>query len=317
MIEQQTTNSILMVSPASFDYNEQTAANNFYQKLDKSFSGHAGQQQAMRQFEDFVNKLCASGITVHVIDDLAEPVTPDAVFPNNWISFHEDGRVVFYPMYAKNRRPERRDDIPEYLRDKGYHFREKVDLSFFEKDEIFLEGTGSMVLDRENRIAYAAYSPRTHKRALEEFCRRFNYRPMAFHALQPVEKSREAIYHTNVMMYVGKRFSFICLDAIDDPNEKESVIDSLSSSGKEIVPLAETQLLDFAGNMLEVKDGNGRPVTVMSSAAYHSLSREQRAKIEQYSPIVHSDLSVIETLGGGSARCMMAEIFLPQDAGHE
>ena len=251
--------------------------------------------------------------TILVVDDTAAPDTPDSIFPNNWISFHEDGSVAIYPMYAENRRSERREDIPEILKNEyAFSWSQKVDFTFFEREGKFLEGTGSMILDRVNKIVYAALSARTNREALEEFCRRFEYRPVLFTAYQNVNGGRLPIYHTNVMMCVAGEFAILCADSIDDKEEREAVIDSLETTGKEVICITEEQKEYFAGNMLQVENPAKEKFLVMSSAAYGSLSMEQINLIQQYCPIIHSPLDTIEALGGGSARCMMAEIFLPK-----
>ena len=302
-----------MIRPVQFRFNEQTAVNNYYQKKNGGSSGEETQQQARREFDDFVQVLRQHGIAVIVIDDTATPDTPDSIFPNNWISFHEDGRVAVYPMYAENRRLERREDILELLKDiYAFSWTEKVDFTFFEAEGKYLEGTGSMILDRVNKIVYAALSQRTHEEALGEFCRRFTYRPVVFKAFQHVGGERLPIYHTNVMMCVADQFAILCADSIDDRTEREAVINSLEKTGKEVIFISEAQKEYFAGNMLQVTNASGEKFLIMSSAAYDSLSKQQTTAIQKYCAILHSPLHTIEALGGGSARCMMAEIFLPK-----
>ena len=302
-----------MIRPVQFRFNEQTAVNNYYQKKNGGSSGEETQQQARREFDDFVQVLRQHGIAVIVIEDTATPDTPDSIFPNNWISFHEDGRVAVYPMYAENRRLERREDILELLKDNyAFSWTEKVDFTFFEAEGKYLEGTGSMILDRVNKIVYAALSQRTHEEALGEFCRRFTYRPVVFKAFQHVGGERLPIYHTNVMMCVADQFAILCADSIDDRAEREAVINTLEKTGKEVIFISEAQKEYFAGNMLQVTNTSGEKFLIMSSAAYDSLSRQQTTAIQKYCAILHSPLHTIEALGGGSARCMMAEIFLPK-----
>ena len=302
-----------MIRPVQFRFNEQTAVNNYYQKKVEGLNVEEVQAKARSEFDGFVTVLRQHGIEVVVVDDTAVPDTPDSIFPNNWISFHEDGSVVVYPMYAENRRLERREEIPDILKSKyAFSWSQKVDITFFEKEGKFLEGTGSMILDRVNKIAYAALSERTNREAAEEFCRRFGYKPVLFTAYQNANGARLPIYHTNVMMCVAEEFAILCADSIDDQPERETVINSLETSGKEVIFITEEQKGYFAGNMLQVKNPTNEKYLVMSSAAYGSLSERQINTIQQYCPIIHSPLDTIEALGGGSARCMMAEIFLPK-----
>lgn len=301
-----------MVAPVAFRFNDETAANNYYQKVMEGMTSEMAQSKARKEFEDFVTKLRNKGIDVTVVEDLLDPDTPDSIFPNNWVSFHSNGTVVLYPMFAENRRAERRMDILESLREKGMRIEKLVDMTDAEADSIFLEGTGSMILDRENRIAYAAISVRTDEELFYDFCRQMDYRPCVFTANQTVGKERLPIYHTNVMMCVADEFVVICLDSIDDMAERHAVIETIEDSNKEIIEISEEQVGHFAGNMLQLGTKSEK-MLVMSSAAYSSLDDEQISSIEKYGSIVHSSLDVIEACGGGSARCMMAEVFLPQD----
>ena len=309
----QSTNTIMMVRPVRFHYNEQTAANNYFQHEHDEMPLREVQANALKEFDGFVSNLRDHGIEVIVIEDTLEKDTPDSIFPNNWVSFHNDGRVGLYPMYAENRRSERRKDILELLQ-KTHHFEVSgvVDFTPHELVGKFLESTGSMILDRPNRILYAAISSRTDGEVLEEFCKTFRYSAVTFHANQSVEGQRLPIYHTNVMMCIAENFAVICLDAIDDPGERSDVVQSLGKSGKEIIEITEDQLDHFAGNMLQVRSSERQLYLVMSSSAYTSLTDEQLKAIEKYNPILHSPIHTIEELGGGSARCMMAEIFLPR-----
>ncbi|CAL2101381.1 Amidinotransferase [Tenacibaculum sp. 190130A14a] len=309
---QQTTNTILMVRPANFRMNEQTAVNNYYQQELSGMLPASINAKAQQEFDAFVEKLRAVGVEVVVIEDTKEPNTPDALFPNNWISFHKNGDVGIYPMFAENRRLERREDALEILEEKGFAIENVVDYSEAEEEEIFLEGTGSMVLDRVHRKAYCALSPRADEELFIEFCEDFEYTPVVFTANQTVEGNREEIYHTNVMMCVAETFAVVCLDAIDDKKEKKNLLKHLKTDGKEVIAISEKQVNQFAGNMLQVKGENDQVYLVMSSSAYNSLTKEQLHKIEKHNPIVHSSLETIETCGGGSARCMMAEVFLPK-----
>ena len=299
-----------MIRPASFRMNEETAVNNYFQsetQLDPRMVVGAAQ----REFDEFVALLRAKGVNVIVVEDIKENDTPDALFPNNWISMHEDGKVGLYPRFAENRRRERREDILDILEENGFEISEVIDYSSAEEEEVFLEGTGSLILDRENGIAYCALSDRADEELLIEFCEDFEYTPIIFGAYQSADNKRLPIYHTNVMMCVADRFAVICLDSIDDKKERTAVKEQLKSNGKTIVAITEKQMHEFAGNMLQVKATNG-PVLVMSDRAYRSLQPDQIKTLESFGPIIHPKLDIIETCGGGSARCMMAEIFLPQ-----
>ncbi|WP_299123765.1 citrulline utilization hydrolase CtlX [uncultured Tenacibaculum sp.] len=305
----QTTNTILMVRPASFRMNEQTAVNNYYQQELAGMLPASINAKAEAEFDAFVDKLREKGIKVIVVQDTKEPDTPDALFPNNWISFHENGDVAIYPMFAKNRRLEKREDVLDILEENGFEIKNVIDYSEAEEEGIFLEGTGSMILDRQNRKAYCALSPRADEELFIEFCEDFEYTPVVFIANQTVKERREAIYHTNVMMCVGETFAIICLDAIDDKKEKKNVLKHLKLDGKEVIAISEEQVTQFAGNMLQVRGENDKRFLIMSSSAYKSLTKEQLQKIEKHNEVIHSSLETIETCGGGSARCMMAEVF--------
>ena len=310
-IMKQVTNNILMIRPVNFRYNEQTAINNYYQKVLNDMSNDLAQQKALLEFDNFINELRKFGVNVMVIDDKIIPDTPDSIFPNNWVSFHADGSVVLYPMYAKNRRDERRVEIFKLLQTRyGFEINSIIDFTKLEEEEKYLEGTGSMVLDRENKICYAAVSIRTNKIAVMRFCEEFNYRSVLFTANQNVKDKRVVIYHTNVMMCVADNFVIICLDSIDNRKERENVINSIISSGKEIIEITEEQKHRFAGNMLQVK--GDKSYIVMSSSAFNSLTEKQKRLIKSYNDIIYSSLDTIEACGGGSARCMMAEVFLPK-----
>ncbi|KRO53045.1 MAG: amidinotransferase [Cryomorphaceae bacterium BACL11 MAG-121001-bin54] len=307
----QITNNILMIQPVSFRYNEQTAVNNYYQQVLDNLSDEQTQEKALLEFNNLVELLKNVGVNVIVIEDTKKPDTPDSIFPNNWVSFHADGTVGLYPMCAKNRRAERREDIFDTLVDEyGFKIKEIKDFSEFEEHDKYLEGTGSMVLDREHKICYAAISIRTDEIAVMQFCEEFGYRPVCFTANQSVNEERMAIYHTNVMMCVADRFAVICLDTIDDKDERKHVVETLSETGKEIIEITQAQNHRFAGNMLQVM--GDKPYLVMSNSAFSSLNNKQKKTIEKYCPIIYSSLDTIEACGGGSARCMMAEVFLPK-----
>ncbi len=309
----QTTNSILMIRPVAFRMNEQTAVNNYYQKVLDGLTPETVNAKAQAEFDAFVQKLRMVGVDVTVVDDTIDPDTPDSIFPNNWISFHESGDVALYPMFAENRRSERREDILDILEDKGFVINEIMDYTSAEEDSVFLEGTGSLLLDRENGKAYCALSPRADEELMIEFCEDFEFTPVIFEAFQTVNGERKLIYHTNVMMCLGDTFAVICADSIDDKKERKMVLDSLRGDEKEIILISEDQVNNFAGNMLEVKGADDRRYLVMSSSAYNSLTKKQIAQLEEHITILHSSLDTIEACGGGSARCMMAEIFLPKE----
>ena len=304
----QITNNIMMIEPVSFNYNTETAINNYYQINNTALSKEEIQQKALKEFKEFVSLLRSKNINVIVFKDTENPKTPDSIFPNNWVSFHIDGEIVLYPMYAKNRRLERRNDIIQKLRD-DFIVTKINDFSYYENQELYLEGTGSMILDRENKICYAAISDRTNKNIVNDFCNQLNFKPVLFTSYQDVRGKRLAIYHTNVMMCITTNFAIVCLDSIDCDEEKDRVIDILNETKKEIISISEEQTNKFAGNMLEVE--GDKKYLVMSKSAYSCLTENQIKKINKYCEILYSDLSTIEDYGGGSARCMMAEIFLP------
>lgn len=309
----QTTNSILMIRPVAFRMNEQTAVNNYYQKVLDNLLPATVNAKAQEEFDAFVKKLRVVGVNVIVVDDTLNPDTPDSIFPNNWISFHENGDVALYPMFAENRREERREDVLDLLEDNGFVINEIMDYTSAEEDSFYLEGTGSIVLDRENSKAYCALSPRADEELFIEFCEDFEYSPVIFEAFQTVNGERKLIYHTNVMMCVGETFAVICADCIDDKKERKMVLDSLRGDEKEVILITEAQVNTFAGNMLEVKGADDRRYLIMSNAAHQSLTKKQIAQLEEHVTILSSSLDTIEACGGGSARCMMAEIFLPRE----
>jgi len=299
----QTTSQLLMIRPVDFKFNAQTAGNNKFQQASEQTNI---QDLALKEFDDFVNILRENKVEVTVIDDTLQPETPDSIFPNNWVSFHEDGSVFLYPMFSENRRLERREDILALL---GHHFQvsQVKDLSAFEKTEIYLEGTGSMVLDRDQRIAYACLSLRTNLFVLEEFCRLAAYTAVTFNA---TDASGFPIYHTNVMMCVADRYAVVCLESVPDVTEREKLLNSLLSTHKEIIDISPDQMNHFAGNMLQVKNTDGQALLVMSEQAYLSLTPKQITALTSYNRIIYAPLYNIEKNGGGSARCMLAEIHL-------
>ncbi|MEY2703224.1 MAG: hypothetical protein RLY43_1862 [Bacteroidota bacterium] len=308
----QTTNTIVMIRPVAFRMNEQTAVNNYYQKVLNDLTPETVNFKAQQEFDHFVEKLKNFGVNVIVIQDTKQPDTPDSVFPNNWISFHETGDVVLYPMFAENRRLERREDVLDILEEAGFEIKEVMDYTSAEEDNVFLEGTGSILLDREFNKAYCALSPRADEELFIEFCEDFDMSPVIFEAFQTVNGERKHIYHTNVMMCIAETFAVICADCIDDKQERKMVLENLKSDGKELIFITEDQVNNFAGNMLQVRGKNDKRYLVMSDSAYHSLTKEQLAKIEKHTEILHTSLDCIEACGGGSARCMMAEVFLPK-----
>jgi len=307
----QITNNILMIRPIAFRMNEETAVNNYFQKNVEEEKDQLT-AKAQKEFDDFVSKLRKVGVEVTVIDDVLENNTPDSIFPNNWISFHANGNIALYPMFAENRRRERREDVLLKLEEKGFKINNIVDYTSAETENIFLEGTGSLLLDRVNEKAYCAISPRADEGLVIEFCEEFEYTPVIFDAFQTVNNERKAIYHTNVMMCLAGDFAVICLDTIDDKKQRKVVIKSLQEDGKEIISISEEQMHEFAGNMLQVQGAFDKKYLIMSERANQSLTAGQVAKIEKHCEILSSNLHTIETLGGGSARCMMAEVFLPK-----
>lgn len=301
-----------MVRPHSFRKNEETATNNHYQRDIAQASPEEIIERAQEEFDGLVDQLKAAGVEVVVFDEAEPHETPDALFPNNWISTHADGTVALYPMFAPNRRTERREDVPLVLEHQfGFDVRQIIDFTEFESHNKFLEGTGSIVLDRVNRKAYAALSDRTDARALEHFCDQLDFEPVAFQAFQTVDNQRLPIYHTNVMMSIGSGYAVVCLDCIDSDDERKQVVDAIAQDGLELIAITEEQVIQFAGNMLELTGDEG-PVLVMSASAYQSLVPGQIEKLQQHTTLLHAPLPTIETCGGGSARCMIAEIHLPK-----
>lgn len=304
----QITNHILMVRPASFGFNPETAASNAFQTKEEGFSAELVQKMAREEFDIFVETLRGAGVKVTVIEDTEAPPKPDAVFPNNWVTFHEDGTVVTYPMLSAMRKLERREDAIALL-SRHYLIKDRVRLEEAESEGIILEGTGSLILDRPNKIAYACLSPRTHEKLLDDFCAQLGYKKVAFHA---VDQQGQEIYHTNVMMALGETFVVICLESVIDPNQRKMLEDSFRSSGKEIITISFAQMNSYAGNMLQVRSEDGEPILVMSEQAFESLTEEQVEKLQEHSNLLYSPLYTIEKFGGGSARCMMAEVFLTE-----
>lgn len=306
--DQQTTSNILMIRPLNFGFNEETAENNSFQTKAKSHNPSEIKKMAMEEFDNFVAKMRGVGINVIVIEDTAEPIKPDAVFPNNWVSFHQNGFAITYPMFAEVRRKERRDDILEKLKE-HFNLEGVIRLEKFEAENRFLEGTGSMILDRANKICYACTSPRTDEGLLDIFCEYVQYQKVSF---QSVDAHGEDIYHTNVMMALGEDFVVIGMSTIKDEEQKKMLLDLFEKTNKTVIDISFKQILSFAGNMLQVRNEKGETYLVMSQQAFESLTEEQITEIEKRTKILSSPIEAIETLGGGSARCMMAEVFLPE-----
>jgi len=305
----QAPGTVLMIRPSNFGYNPETSGSNAFQRKDEA-DPETIRHSAVKEFNNLVAKLKKTGIEVIVIDDTENPVTPDAVFPNNWISTHNDGKIILYPMLAPSRRKERRGDILVALQTRfNFNVRDIQDLCAFEESNLFLEGTGSIVFDYPNRKGYANLSSRTHLTVLNETCDILEIDPVVFTA-----KDRQGldIYHTNVVMSIGEQFAVICMEVIPEETERKMIRESLETTGHEIIEISYEQMLSFAGNMIELKGKNEQSILVMSDSAFGSLSAEQRLKLEQYTKLLHSDLNTIEKYGGGSARCMIAGIYLPK-----
>lgn len=301
------TDTVLMIRPVQFNYNAETAATNaFQQTLDEKDKGTVS-AKAVVEFDVFVEKLKTAGINVLVFNDTPEPVKTDAVFPNNWISTHANGHIALYPMCYKSRQIERRQDIVEALQTQ-FKFEVVEDFSYFEIANQFLEGTGSLVLDRENKLMYACLSPRTDNEVLETVAAKLGYQPLAFNS---VDKQGKAIYHTNVMMSMGDTFVVICLESLKNDEEKTKLLNHFADTGKEIIEINYSQMEQMAGNMIQLKNRNGKNIQVMSEQAFHCLNDNQTTRLLMNNQIVYSNLTVIEKCGGGSARCMIAEIFYP------
>lgn len=305
----QTTNHILMVEPVAFGFNEETAVNNYFQRR-IAVEEKTVQSQALKEFRGMVDQLRANGIDVVVVQDTLVPHTPDSIFPNNWISFHDDGTVVLYPMYAENRRAERREDILQRIEAEGFIIKYKIDLTPFEQENRFLEGTGGIVLDHVNRYAFSALSQRADEYLLRRFCGEQFFAPFPFHAYQTVDGQRLPIYHTNVMMCVATNYAVICLDSIDDPEEREYLRRIFRRKRKKVISITEEQMHCFAGNMLQVENEEGELFLVMSQSAYDCLDKKQLKELTARNTLLPVSIPTIEAVGGGSARCMMAEIFL-------
>ena len=305
-MQEYISNKILMIEPVAFGFNPETATNNYFQK---ESTREDAQTQALAEFQNMVELLRSKSIEVIVIQDTLEPHTPDSIFPNNWISFHEDGTFVTYPMFAVNRRTERREDIIEYLYNRGFHASKRIDYSNFENNQIFLEGTGSVVLDRKHRQAYACLSPRTNRELFLRFCEDLGYKPIYFDALHQVGGDMRPIYHTNVMMAIGSTYAVICLESIVNQEQREMVERELQTTGHDVIEITSEQMNRFTGNMLEVKALDGALYLCLSQSAYNALSEAQRTQLARHVQLLIIPIPTIEVLGGGSVRCMMAELF--------
>ena len=308
-MKKQITDTVLMIRPVRFRTNEETIVNNYFQK-GINITQEEINRKAQQEFDTLVQKLREVGVHVIQVEDIYEHDTPDSIFPNSWISFHNNGDVAIYPMFAENRRRERREDILDIVEEAGFEIENVFDYTEAENEGIFLEGTGAMVLDRIHRKAYCALSPRASEELFIEFCEDFEYTPVIFRAFQKTDGELKPIYHTNVMMALGRTFAIVCLDTIEDKNERKNVLNHLKEDKKEIITISREQVDYYAGNMLEVK-GKEHSYLVMSQTAYQSLTPQQIEAIERHTQILYSDLSTIEICGGGSARCMLAEVFLP------
>lgn len=298
------SSTVLMVRPAAFDFNEQTAGNNFFQHKPALSAGEI-QKTVCHEFDNAVQQLRDAGIEVVVIEDTAEPAKPDAIFPNNWFCTMPGKSIQLFPLYARNRRPERRPDIIKQLvelTDSGT----VDDWSVYEEVGAYLEGTGSMVFDHDNNQAYAAHSERTDPELFKKFCRASGYTPFIFHAS---DEEEQPIYHTNVIFCMGAGFAILCEESIEDADERADIVARLRESGREVIPITRQQAKAFAGNMLQLQNSNGEPVLVMSAAAENSLGEETKKKIGEYTRILVIPVPAIEAIGGGSIRCMMAELF--------
>lgn len=301
------TNKVLMVRPVAFNYNEETGKDNLYQIKENS-SADIIEKTAEKEFDNFVEKLKNNSIEVIVLQDTLVPHTPDSIFPNNWFSTHKNNTLVLFPMYAENRRLERTDKILDFVNDRKS--LKIIDFSENEMKNQFLEGTGSICLDRKNKIAYANISKRTNKQLFEEFCNKLGYKGITFSGFQTINGKKAPIYHTNVMLTIAENFAIVFLNAVENEEERANLKNSILSSGKELIEISEEQTKKFLGNTIELRKSNGDKILVMSQTAYNTLTDEQKNIIEKYDEILYVDIHTIETNGGGSARCMIAEWFI-------
>ncbi len=307
MDKSRFTDTVLMIRPRHFGFNEETAMNNRFQRNVGDRDKTQISEQALLEFEGMAETLRSAGIRVEIGEDTDDPVKPDAVFPNNWVTFHRDGSIMTYPMFSQKRRAERREDILHDIAER-YRLDKRYSLEFYEKEGMFLEGTGSMVLDRKEQWVYAALGPRTNVKVLDKFCLLKGYEKVIFHAR---DRANEDIYHTNVMMALGAGFAIVCLESIRDKEELKRIKQKLGQSELELIDITFDQMEAFAGNMLQLIDREGEAVLVLSSRALHALKQDQKNRIRTHTKMIHCPLETIETYGGGSARCMLAEIFYP------
>ena len=304
----QTTHHVLLVRPAAFGFNEETAQNNLFQTLDPSMDVEEIAEQALNEFDEFVSVLRFHGLDVMVVEDTPNPRKPDAVFPNNWFSTHHDGTIVTYPLYATSRRHERREDILDLLGER-FSVTRRIQLEGEEASSRFLEGTGSVVFDHQNRIALACLSPRTDEEVFKRLCYELAYRPVLFRASDPYHNP---IYHTNVVLNIGDKYAVVCTEVIRDDSEVNAIRYLFEQHGKEVIEISLSQMYSFAGNMLQVRNYKGEALIIASEQAYQSLTQSQLLQLERHCRFVYADIDTIETYGGGGARCMVAEIFLPK-----
>jgi hypothetical protein len=307
MHPKQSTHTIMMVRPANFGYNQETAANNLFQTEDGSLSTDEIRRLAQEEFDEMVKKIRSKDIEVIVVEDTLEPLKPDAIFPNNWISFHEDGRVVTYPMYSPLRQQERRVDVLDLFRER-FALKEWIQMEKAERIYQYLEGTGSLVLDRVHRIAYACVSERTHPDQLKEFARLMDYEVVDFHS---ADRNGDPVYHTNVVMSIGERFALICMESVKAPEEKKKLYEHFRLTGKEVIEISLEQMHAFAGNLLQLRSRESKNIIVISRAGYDSLSEDQKTRLSKHGELLPVAIPTVEKYGGGSARCMIAEVFYP------
>ena len=307
-MEYQRTDTIIMIEPVAFGFNAGTAVNNYFQQPNDQPEAVI-QKLALEEFSAMVKLLQQKGMHVIVVKDTPEPHTPDSIFPNNVVSFEDEGRVILYPMFAENRRLERQKNFLHKLSGHGITITKVVDITYHESNQRFLEGTGSMVLDRENKIAYAALSERTNKTLFELFCVEYGYQPICFSAFQSVGNHRLPVYHTNVMLCVADKFVVVCMESLDHKQERDLLITSFRKTGKEIIEISEKQMHSFAGNMLQVRNSANQLFLVMSKSAYDALDDKQINQLKSYNELIVVPVPTIEKYGGGSVRCMMLEVF--------
>ena len=306
-MSRQTTDRVVLIRPQSFGYNPETAVSNAFQQ-EMGLTSSEISEKVEHEFDGFVYKLKDAGVDVLVVEDTAYPAKADAVFPNNWFTTHTDGTMILYPMLSANRRLERRPDIVKLL-EKEFEVKRIVDLSDYEKKGKFLEGTGCIVFDHPNRTAYASQSERTHPEVLDRVCQELGYQPITFDAS---DENGKPIYHTNVMMSIGTSFVICCMESIPEGAAKQNLLATFAAHGRDVLDISYRQMRRFAGNMLELTTTNGQTILVMSLSAHDVLNSAQREKLSSHAKLLPMDIPTIETIGGGSARCMIAEVFFPR-----